>query len=548
MKPFDPRLAVHAKAIRGTLALGGLLGVLKTLAIVGWCWFLSQSITSLIEGSVAALPGLAAGAAASVILRSVTAWLIDVNAERGASRVKEQLRQASLDKIDELGQSWLGGQSQAEVTVRVTRGLDALDRYFSGYLPQLVMTVIATPVLVLLILIADLPSGITVIIVFPVIPMFMILIGLATQGVQDKQWTALTGLSRSFLDVIQGLPTLKIFGRERKQVDRIRVLTDEYRSRTMKVLRVTFLSGFVLDLAGTFSVALVAVTIGTRLVDGSVLLGVGLFVLLLVPEAFVPIRQVGAGFHASAEGLAAAEDIFDILETRPHQDSGAIQVTARGQDLVLDGVSVRHRPSAAPGAAAALAALDSADTGETRIGPASIRVAPGEIVALTGPSGVGKSTLVQAAVGLLPFAGALSVPGAVSWAGQRPALIAGTVAENVALGDAEPDAERVRRALAAADAEQIAPERVLGPAGSGLSGGQAQRVAIARCLYRAWRLDAGALLLDEPTAALDRTSEARVFEALRAEADAGRAVLIVTHREALRDRADRIVQLEGVLA
>lgn len=534
MKPFDPRLAVHARAIRGTLALGGLLGILKTLAIIGWCWFLSQSITGLIEGRLDALPGLAAGAAASVLLRAVTAWLIDVNAERGASRVKEQLRQASLDRIDELGQSWLGGQSQAEVTVRLTRGLDALDRYFSGYLPQLVMTVIATPVIVILILIADLPSGITVIIVFPVIPMFMVLIGLATQGVQDKQWAALTGLSRSFLDVITGLPTLKIFGRERKQVARIAQLTDEYRARTMKVLRVTFLSGFVLDLAGTFSVALVAVTIGTRLVDGSVLLGVGLFVLLLVPEAFVPIRQVGAGFHASAEGLAAAEDIFEILEAEPARDSGSLRDTGRGTPLVFDSVSVGHR------------APDG--SGERRIGPASLRVEPGEIVAVTGPSGVGKSTLVQAAVGLLPFAGALSVPGESSWAGQRPALIAGTVAENVALGDVAPDAERVRRALDAADAAQIEAERRLGPAGSGLSGGQAQRVAIARCLYRAWRLDAGVLLLDEPTAALDRTSEARVFAALRAEADAGRAVLVITHREALRDLADRVVHLEGVLA
>lgn len=324
MKPLDPRLLRYARTARTVLSAGGLLGVLRTLAVIAWCWCLANAITTLVlpvlggmggaagrvsEGaySADAVPWLIAGGLAALLIRSASSWGMDVLAARGAVKVKTELRAAALDAIDTRSPEVLASDSDAHSATVLGRGLDALDGYFSSYLPQLILTVCATPLLVLAVLLADPMSGIVVMIVFPIIPVFMVLIGLATRSVQQKQWEQLQHLSRAFLDVVEGLTTLKIFRREARQVRRITRETGEYRKRTMQVLRVTFLSGFVLDLAGTFSIALVAVTVGTRLVSGEFPLGLGLFVLLVLPEAFMPIRAVGAAFHSSTEGLEAAE-------------------------------------------------------------------------------------------------------------------------------------------------------------------------------------------------------------------------------------------------
>lgn len=539
MKPLDPRLLRYAKAARGVFALGALLGLLRTIATVAWAWSLAQMIVAAVlpiignssgrvsEGgfAIADLPWLALIGVGALILRSLSAWSMDVVAARGAVRVKTQLRGAALRQLDAGSPERGNGKSDAELATSLGRGLDALDGYFSGYVPQLILTVIATPLLIVAVFLADPVSAITVLIVFPVIPLFMILIGLATQAVQDRQWSQLQHLSASFLDVVSGLTTLKIFGREQRQAERIARETDEYRSRTMKVLRVTFLSGFVLDLAGTFSIALVAVTVGTRLVNGEFPLSLGLFVLLLLPEVFIPIRQVGAAFHASTEGLSASAEVFEIIE----QDPGTVVVplapTGARSPLTFEGVEIVR-------------------DGRSIVEPVSFVVAPGEVVALAGPSGAGKSTLLAALLGFVaPSNGSVSRPAEVAWVGQRAGLLQGTVASNVALGDPDPDPELISRALTAAALPGFDPATVLGAAGAGLSGGQAQRVSIARCLYRTWRRDAGAVLLDEPTSALDAGSEAVVCETLRAEAAAGRAVLVVSHRPGVLETADRIVRV-----
>lgn len=551
MKPLDPRLLRYARGARTVLGVGGLLGLLRTVAVIAWCWCLSQAITALVlpvlggmggasgrvgEGAypISSVPWLLGTAAIALLVRSATAWGMDVLAARGAVRVKAQLRSSALDAIDLRSPDSLRGMADSHAATVLGRGLDALDGYFSGYLPQLIMTMVATPLLVLAVLLADPLSGVTVLIVFPVIPVFMVLIGLATRSVQQRQWEQLQHLSRSFLDVIEGLTTLKIFGREARQVQRISRETGEYRSRTMQVLRVTFLSGFVLDLAGTFSIALVAVTVGTRLVAGEFPLGLGLFVLLLLPEAFIPIRAVGTAFHASTEGLAAAEEVFELIE-------GVDEDRAAGRGPGAAGTGAEAAPLAAVGIG-----FDgvSVERGAETIGPVSFEVRPGEVVALVGPSGSGKSTLVGALLGFVQAAsGAVARPEHVAWAGQRPGLLQGSVAENVALGEERPDAALVRRALGAAGLGALDPGIELGVQGSGLSGGQAQRVSIARALYRAWRRDAGALVLDEPSSALDAESEARIAEALRREAAAGRAVLLVSHRPALIEGADRVVRI-----
>lgn len=549
MKPLDPRLLRYARGARSVLGFGGLFGLLRTLAVIAWCWCIAQALALLVlpvlggmggaAGQVSVhayaadtMPWLIGGALLALVVRSASSWAMDALAASGAVRVKAQLRQAALDAIDSRSPDALAQRSDANGTTVLGRGLDALDGYFSGYLPQLILTFCATPLLVLAVLIADPVSGLVAIIVFPVIPVFMVLIGLATRGVQQKQWEQLQHLSVSFLDVVEGLTTLKIFRRESRQVQRITRETDEYRSRTMQVLRVTFLSGFVLDLAGTFSIALVAVTVGTRLVAGEFSLALGLFVLLLLPEAFIPIRAVGTAFHASAEGLAAAQDVFEIIEgergecERDREAQLPDPVTSSATAVSFDHVIVQR--------------------GAHQIGPISFEAVAGEIVALTGPSGSGKSTLVSALLGFVsPSSGAVTGPEALAWAGQRPGLLQGSIAENVSLGDADADPGLMRRALDVVGLGDLASDRELGAQGAGLSGGQAQRVAIARALYRAWRTDARVLVLDEPSSALDAASEARIAGLLRDEADAGRAVLLISHRPALIDSADRVVRIGG---
>ena len=552
MKPLDPRLLRFAGAARTVFALGALLGVVRTVAIIAWSWFLAQAIAAVAipvyegiwdsagagrvaEGVYApsSLPWLAAGALAAAAVRALSGWGMDLLAARGAVKVKAQLRSAALDALDGRSPEATAGMPDAKLATILGRGLDALDGYFSGYVPQFILAVVATPILVATVLFSDLLSGITVLLVFPVIPLFMVLIGLATQSVQGKQWDQLQRLSSSFLDVVEGLPTLKIFRREKRQAARIERETDEYRSRTMKVLRVTFLSGFVLDLAGTFSIALVAVTVGTRLVAGEFPLALGLFVLLVLPEVFVPIRQVGAAFHDSTEGLAASEDVFALIEG-----------TALPTAIAHGDAEAGH---AAP--AVALPGLSVADArivrGERVVaGPVSFAVGPGEFVALAGPSGAGKSSILAAALGFVePDSGSVAASGPIAWAGQQAGLVQGTILENVGLGNANPDPTLARHALDRLGLHDLQLDRVLGALGSGLSGGQAQRVSIARALYRAGDVSAEVLLLDEPSSALDAGSEALVIDVARAEAQAGRAVLVVSHRPALLDAADRIVEI-----
>ncbi|MFI1046883.1 thiol reductant ABC exporter subunit CydD [Streptomyces griseoruber] len=541
MKPIDPRLLRHARATRYFLMAVVGLGALGALLVIAQAMLIAEVVVGAFQHglSVSGLRTPLLLLAAVAVGRALVSWLTELAAHRASAAVKSELRGRLLERATALGPGWLGGQRTGSLVALATRGVDALDDYFARYLPQLVLAVVVPVAVLTRIVTEDWVSAAIVVATLPLIPVFMVLIGWATQSRMDRQWRLLSRLSGHFLDVVAGLPTLKVFGRARAQAESIRRITGEYRRATMRTLRIAFISSFALELLSTLSVALVAVTIGMRLVHGEMDLYIGLVILVLAPEAYLPLRQVGAQYHAAAEGLAAAEEIFAVLET-PVPASGTREVPEG--PLAFEGVTVRY-----PGRAA------------DALSDVSFTVAPGETVALVGPSGAGKSTLLHALLGFVrPTGGRVRIGGAdladldleqwrsrIAWVPQRPHLYAGTIAENVRLARPDADEAAVRRALAdagALDFTAALPEgldTVLGEDGGGLSAGQRQRLALAR----AFLADRPVLLLDEPTAALDGGTEAEIVTAVRRLA-AGRTVLLVVHRPALLGVADRVVRLE----
>ncbi|MFE6178093.1 thiol reductant ABC exporter subunit CydD [Streptomyces sp. NPDC056464] len=545
MKPIDPRLLRYARATRLFLIAVVGLGAIGAVLVIAQAMLIAEAVVGAFEQGMSAaelrtplllLAAVAAG-------RAVVAWLTELAAHRASAAVKSELRGRLLERAAELGPGWLGGQRTGSLVALATRGVDALDDYFSRYLPQLGLAVVVPVVVLARIVTEDWVSAAIIVGTLPLIPIFMMLIGWATQSRMDHQWQLLSRLSGHFLDVVAGLPTLKVFGRAKAQAESIRRITGEYRRATMRTLRIAFISSFALELLSTLSVALVAVTIGMRLVHGEMHLYDGLVILVLAPEAYLPLRQVGAQYHAAAEGLSAAEEIFEVLET-PVPASGTAAVPTG--PVSFEAVSVRY-----PGRTS------------DAVSGASFTVEPGETVALVGPSGAGKSTLLNVLLGFVrPTEGRVLIGGAelagldlaewrsrLAWVPQRPHLYAGTIAENVRLARPDADDDAVRRALADAgalefvDALSEGVETVLGEDGAGLSAGQRQRLALAR----AFLADRPVLLLDEPTAALDGATEAEVVAAVRRLA-VGRTVLLVVHRPALLGVADRVVRLAEVAA
>ncbi|SMF63996.1 thiol reductant ABC exporter subunit CydD [Streptomyces sp. Amel2xC10] len=540
VKPIDPRLLRYARATRLFLLAVVGLGAVGAGLVIAQAMLIAEAVVGAFQHgmSVSELRTPLLLLVAVAIGRAVVSWLTELAAHRASAAVKSELRGRLLERAAELGPGWLSGQRTGSLVALATRGVDALDDYFSRYLPQLGLAVVVPVAVLARIVTEDWVSAAIIVCTLPLIPVFMVLIGWATQSRMDRQWRLLSRLSGHFLDVVAGLPTLKVFGRAKAQAESIRSITGEYRRATMRTLRIAFLSSFALELLATLSVALVAVTIGMRLVHGDMDLYIGLVILVLAPEAYLPLRQVGTQYHAAAEGLAAAEEIFAVLET-PVPAPGTTRVPEG--PLAFEGVTVRY-----PGR--------SADA----VSDVSFTVEPGETVALVGPSGVGKSTLLHTLLGFVPptegrvRAGGVDLTVAdleqwrsrIAWVPQRPHLYAGTIADNVRLARPDADEGAVRRALADAGALEFVDAlpaglgTVLGEDGAGLSAGQRQRLALAR----AFLADRPVLLLDEPTAALDGETEAEVVEAVRRLA-AGRTVLLVVHRPALLAVADRVVRL-----
>jgi ATP-binding cassette, subfamily C, bacterial CydD len=526
--PVDPRLLRYATASRGFFVAIALIGLAQTAAIIGFAALTTRAIVDAIAG--APLTNTLVALAAVVVTRAFLTWARESVAARAGARVESQLRQRLLDAIDRLGPGWLAGANSSRLALVAGRGLEALGPYFGRYLPQLVLTLLATPILVAVMWWQDWISGLTVVLTIPLIPIFMILIGLATKHVQQRQWQTLSRLAARFSDTVNGLSTLTVFGRQHRAGDSIERITGDYRRETMRVLRVSFLSGFALEFLASISVAIVAVSIGFRLLDGSLPLAVGLFVLLLAPEAYLPLRQVGVQFHASSEGVAATRDVFEVLDAADAAPATRGAATDGGApELRVTALRVRDLP------------------------PVDLVAGPGHVVLVEGPSGSGKSSLLAALRGAVGYsgsatwrgdeAGALDPSTWLAWAGQQPGLVAGTIGENVALGGVGMPADVIADALVRAQAGDLDPDRILGVQGAGLSGGQAQRVAVARAFAR--RLHAGTpvIALDEPSAALDATTEAALWREVRRLADDGAVVLLVSHRTSARTIADAVVTL-----
>ncbi|PYC76881.1 ABC transporter [Streptomyces tateyamensis] len=550
MRPVDPRLPAQARAARGFLAASVLLGAAGAGLLLAQATLIAELVVRCFQqgAGLAPLRTPLALLAAVAVGRALVAYLTELAAHRSVARVKEQLRARLLDRATALGPGYLAGRRTGELVALATRGIDALDDYFARFLPQLALAVVVPVVLLARILGADWPSAAIIAGTLPLIPLFMVLIGWTTQGRMDRQRRSLARLSHHFLDVVAGLPTLKVFGRAKAQAEAVRRITEEYRRATLRTLRLAFVSSFALELLATVSVALVAVSVGFRLVDGSLDLRTGLLVLVLAPEVYLPLRQVGALYHSSAEGLAAAGEVFEVLETAGPAAGTRPAPALAGACVLLDGLTVTHPGAPAP-------ALDGV----------SLRLAPGRTTALTGPSGAGKSTLLSVLLGFTaPQAGTVTVRTAdgrehplaeldpaswraqIAWVPQRPQLFAGTVAENVRLSRPRAGADELHAALATAGVlEFAAPGTVLGEGGAGLSAGQRQRLALARALLA----DRPLVLLDEPTAHLDPQTEAAVVEAVRTlTADPARTVLLVAHRPALLELAEQRVALTAPAA
>jgi thiol reductant ABC exporter CydD subunit len=543
VRAIDPRLASHARATKGYLVVSVVLGTATAVLVVAQAWLLATVIAgAVVNGkNLADLRAPVEVLLGVVILRALVVWYSAVSANRCSARVKSQLRAALVERVAS-GAAGPTATGAGDLAALATHGIDALDGYFSRYLPQLALAIIVPLTVLVAIVRVDWESAAIVAVTLPLVPLFMALIGLATRARTDRQLRTLQVLSGHFLDVVGGLTTLKIFGRSKAQVATIKEVADRYRQSTMTTLRLAFLSSLVLEVLASISVALVAVSVGLRLLDGHMDLRSALFVLVLAPEAYLPLRLVGTNFHASAEGMSVAEQVFEVLD-QPVASTGTrtdIPDPATHR-LVVEDLCVMY-----PGADRA--ALD----------PVSLSVEPGEVLAITGPSGCGKSTLLGVLLGFVaPQAGSVHINGVelsaldpdawrghIAWVPQRPHLFATSIADNLRLG--RPDASPAALARAIADAGlsdliarlPLGLDTHLGEGGAGLSAGERQRIALARAFVR----DAPLLLLDEPTANLDGETEACVVEAV-GRLSRGRTVVMVAHRPALVALADRVVQL-----
>ncbi len=528
------------------LVAGVAVGSATAVLTIVQAWALSSALGEIFEThalgvltwAVPMLVGVFAG-------KAILAWLNQWLAQRASAAVKSRLRRDVLAArlVDPVRPE----PSTASLVTLLTQGLDALDGYYSKYLPQLLLAVTVPLIIGVAILTSDLTSAIIVAVTLPLIPLFMALVGWTTEARTRKRWRVQTRLAGHFADLVAGLPTLQVFGRARAQAEGLRRSEAAHRRETMGTLRISFLSALVLELLASLSVAIVAVAIGFRVVFHEVDLTTAFFVLILAPEVYLPVRQVGVHYHDAADGMAAAESAFALIEgaeqapdtsapssvelvetpeiARPHLPTPLLQIT---------GLTVHY-----PGAAVPV--LDDVD----------LTARTGELTVITGTAGTGKTTLLYALMGFVsPVSGRFLLDGLpadaatrrtrIAWVGQNPGMVNGTIADNVRLGAPDATDDAVRESLRLAGGDSLDPNRGVGDDGEGLSAGERRRVAVARALLRVSRRQADVLVLDEPTAGLDAATETALLDAV---ASLGTTTIAVSHRAAVIARADHVLHL-----
>jgi ATP-binding cassette, subfamily C, bacterial CydD len=548
MRALDPRLVRRTRAVRPLLGLDSVLGVGAAVAILIQASVLALIVARAFDGT--SLRDLWPEFVLLMIafgLRGGFGWAMEIAGRRAAWDVLSELRMALVERRLRTQPIAVDGGDSGEIAAAAVQGVEGLEGYFARYLPQVVLASVVPLMVIAWVAFVDLEAAVIMALTLPLVPVFMWLIGRYTEQRTNERWQSLRQLSTHFLDIVRGLPTLRAFGRAEVQVTSIGEVSERYRRATIETLRISFLSGSVLELAATLGVALVAVTAGIQLVDGALGLQAGLTVIVLAPELYLPFRRLGAEYHASADGLAVAERMFALLDAPGAAVGGGPRLapSPAGATVALEQVSFSY-----PGRAVAV--LDGLE----------LQLAPGEAVALVGESGTGKSTVAGLLLGLLtPTAGTVTVGGVdlaacqvdawrrlIAWVPQHPALLRATVADNIRLADPAATGEMVHEAAASAGADQFIralPDgyaTLIGGGGRALSPGERRRIGLARAFLR----DAPLVILDEPTADLDPTSVALVAAAVR-RLQAGRTVLLIAHRPELVQYADRVVRLvDGV--
>lgn len=522
-----------------------MLGILVAVATIAQMVFLSKVVDRVfLRGAdLEEVSALLLSLLGAVVVRAGLLWLREITAQQGAIRVKSELRERLFAHILRLGPAYTKGERTGELATTATEGIEKLEAYFSRYLPQVALSAFVPLLVALYVLPLDWASSVLLLITAPVIPVLMVLVGSYAEEHLQHQWSALSRLGASFLDALQGLPTLKIFGRAPEEREKVAAASEEFRERTMKVLRYAFISGFVLEFMTAMAIALVAVALGVRLVSGDMPFEVAFLVLLLAPEFYKPLRELGTHRHAGMEGKAAAERIFEILETSVPVRAGAEALGQLPDELTIKFSSVGYTyPGNERGALSDL----------------TLTLPAGTRTALVGRSGSGKSTLVNLLLRFMePQSGKITANGvpiaempAEAWrenlalVPQRPHLFYGSVLENIRIARPGASQEEVERAAELAGAEFIRRlsqgyDTQIGERGARLSGGEAQRVAIARAFLK----NAPVLIMDEPTSSLDPESERLIRAALERLA-LGRTVLVVAHRLNTVYKADQIVVLD----